>query len=208
MNLSNIIPSREEAESIFLWAYEKNPEPWAAHCRVVARAAETIALKSGLNPEKAYTLGLFHDIGYCFYQNRKASTCHIYSGYQLMMKKGYKDVARICLTHSFPYKDIKAYGGADMFCSEDEKLFVSSFLSEATYDDYDKLIQLCDCYGTAEGIISMEKRMMGVVMRAGFNELTVKKWERYFEIKDYFDEKCGMNVNNLFYDEIKTSVFG
>jgi len=208
MSLSGLFPSREEAETIFLWAYEKNPEPWAEHCKVVARAAEKIASKSGLNPEKAYILGLFHDIGYCFYKNGRGSTCHIYSGYRLMMEKGYTEIAKICLSHSFPLKDIRAYGGSDMNCSEDEKLFISSFLSEAIYDDYDKLIQLCDCYGTAQGIISMEKRMLDVVMRHGFNELTVKKWEMYFGIKDYFDKKCGMNINSLFYDEIKASIFG
>jgi len=63
-----------------------------------------------------------------------------------MMEKGYESAAKICLTHSFPaIRDINAYAGFDMYCNNDEKVFISSFLSEAVYDDYDKLIQLCDC---------------------------------------------------------------
>jgi len=207
IKLESSIPTRAEAEDIFAWAYEKNPEPWAKHCQTVARAAETIASKCGLNPETAYIMGLFHDIGYCFYKNGKGSTCHIYSGYKLMMEKGYEAVARICLTHSFPSKDFRAYGGSDMTCSEEEKSFISAFIAEVEYDDYDKLIQLCDCYGTAQGIVPVEKRLMNVVMRHGFNEFTVNVWESFLGIKEYFDAKCGTNINNLFCDEIKKSVF-
>ena len=29
-----------------------------------------------------------------------------------------------------------------------------------------------------------------------------------FELKEYFDKMCGMNIYNLFYDEIKTSILG
>jgi len=209
MSLNNLMPSREKAENILLWANEKNPGLWIGHCKATAIAAETIALKGGLDPEKAYILGLLHDIGYHGYENGKGTTCHIYFGYDLMMEKGYETVAKICLTHSFPaVQDINTYSGFDMYCSNDEKAFISSFLLETIYDDYDKLIQLCDCLGTPHGITTIEKRNVEGVMRKGFNVNTLKNWTSYFEQKDYFDEKCGINIYNLFYDEIKSSIFG
>jgi len=208
MNSNNLAPSREEAENIFLWAYEKNPEPWAKHCRAVARVAEEIALKSDLNPEKAYIFGLFHDIGYYAYESGKGSTCHIYFGYELMMEKGYETAAKICLTHSFPIQDFTTYSGSDMYCNDEQKTFITSFLSEAVYDDYDKLIMLSDCLGTAQGIVTMDKRNIDIVMRKGFNENTLKVWSAYYGLKDYFDKKCGMNIYNLFFNEIKNSTFG
>jgi HD superfamily phosphodiesterase len=105
MNINYKFPTKEEAENILLWAFDLNPGPWADHCRSVAKAAEIIALNCGLNPEKAYVFGLFHDIGYYGYKNGKGTTCHIYFGYQLMIDKGYEEIAKICLSHSFPIQD-------------------------------------------------------------------------------------------------------
>ena len=205
---NNQLPSRDEAETLFAWAVEQNPEPWAEHCKVVARTAETIAINSGLDADKAYILGLFHDIGYYNYRNGKGRTCHIFIGYELMMEKGYEAIARICLSHSFPLQDIKAYGGSDMNCTDEEIAFITAFLSETVYDDYDKLIQLCDTLGAAQGVCLLDKRMLNVVMRHGFKELTIKKWESYFALKDYFDKKCNENIYNLFRDEIIENIFG
>jgi len=95
-----------------------------------------------------------------------------------------------------------------MYCNNDEKTFISSFLSQAIYDDYDKLIQLCDCLGTVQGVTTIEKRIVEGVMRKGFNENTLKNWAAYFKQKDYFDKKCGINIYNLFYDEILSTIFG
>ena len=207
MAIKSLFPSREEAEKLFLWAYNKNPEPWAEHCRAVARAAEGIALKCNMNPEKAYILGLFHDVGYYGYKNGKGSTCHIYFGYELMMEKGHESIAKICLTHSFPIRDMTTYSGSDMYCNDEQKEFIALYLSNTVYDDYDRLIQLSDCLGTAQGIVTMDKRNMDVVLRKGFNENTLKVWSAYYDLKDYFDKKCGINIYNLFYDEIKSSIF-
>lgn len=57
---------------------------------------------------KAYVLGLLHDVG------RKFGRCqlkHVYAGWQYMLQLGYDEVARICLTHSFPVKQIGVYIG-------------------------------------------------------------------------------------------------
>ena len=201
-------PSKEKAEQILAWAHEQNPTPWASHCKNVATAAKTIASNCGMDANKAYVMGLLHDIGYHAYMDFKGKTCHIYLGYELMMDKGFTDVAKICLTHSFPYKDFRAYSGTDMNCTDDEKVFISAFLSETVYDDYDRLIQLCDCLGTAQGICIVEKRLIANVMKGTYNEFIFQNWCAYLELKSYFDKKCNMNINRLFYDEISADIFG
>jgi len=203
-----MFPSRNEAEKLFMQAAEQNPQPWVQHCRVSARVAETIAANCGMDANKAYILGLFHDIGYSEFWNGKGKTCHILIGYELMKSKEYDEIARICLTHSFAYQDIRAYSGSDMYCSDEEMEFISAFMTDVVFDDYDKLIQLCDCLGAASGVCLMEQRFVDVSMRHGFKELTLEKWKEYFALKDYFDKKCGVNVYGLFRDEIGITVFG
>ncbi len=94
-----MIPSREEAELILREAENCNPGPWGNHSRVAAHCAKEIAARcEGMDPDKAYILGLLHDIG------RKFGTRHlghVADGYTYMMSLGYDEAARVCLTHSF-----------------------------------------------------------------------------------------------------------
>ena len=96
----------------------------------------------------------------------------------------------------------------DYFLSERHKLWAIQFKSPK--EEFGDLIgiQLCDCLSGANGVIIMEKRMTDVVVRHGFNDFTVKKWASYFALKEYFDKLCETNIYNLFYDEIKTDIFG
>lgn len=207
MKSSFIYPSKENADKILLWASEQNPGPWIDHCKVAARIAETIAGRCGMETERAYVSGLMHDIGYYDYRNGKGRTCHIFTGYELMMERKWESIAKICLSHSFPFRNVKAYGGTDFNCNEEQLNQITTFLSETEYDDYDKLIQLCDTLGSAQGVCILEKRNLNVVMRSGFNEFTVKKWDSFFALKDYFDSKCDANIYTFFYEEIcKTSL--
>ena len=199
-----MLPNRKEAEQLLIWAHEQNPGPWADHSRVVARAAGTIAKQSGLDPEKAYLSGLLHDIGR--YEGVRGLH-HVYAGYELLNEKGFAEIAAICLSHSFPYQCIGAYSGGDWDCTEDELIVITSFLEKSEYNDYDKLIQLCDAVGDAEGVCMIEKRLVNVVRRYNFNEFTLKKWDSFFELKDYFDKLCSKNIYDLFYDEIRDVSF-
>ena len=199
-----MLPIRKEAEQLLIWAHEQNPGPWADHSRVVARAAETIAKKSGLDPERAYLSGLLHDIGR--YEGVRGLH-HVYAGYELLNEKGFVEIAIICLSHSFPYQHLGAYLGGEYDCSEEELAFISSFLEEAEYDDYDKLIQLCDAMGMAQGVCLIEKRLVDAIRRYSFNEFTLKKWDSFFELKGYFDKLCNKNIYHLFYDEIRDVSF-
>lgn len=82
-----------------------NPGLWVKHVKNVAYAAKIIAEHAGMNEEKAYVLGLLHDIGR---RTGIAQVRHIIDGYDYAISRGWDAVARICLTHSFPVKDVDA----------------------------------------------------------------------------------------------------
>ena len=59
-----MLPTREKAEMLLTEAEKCNPGAWGNHSRVVAHCAEKIAREcKDLDPDKAYILGLLHDIG-------------------------------------------------------------------------------------------------------------------------------------------------
>lgn len=198
------IPKIEEAEKLLSWAQGKNPGLWVKHSQVAARAAEEIAKQSGLDPKRAYISGLLHDIGR--YEGVRGLH-HIYAGYELLCKAGYPQTARICLSHSFPYQALGAYSGGDYDCTDEELSVITTFLDKEEYDDYDRLIQLCDSLGSADGVCLIEKRFVDVVRRYGFNDFTLKKWDSIFGLKEYFDKLCRKNIYDLFYDEIRMVSF-
>jgi putative nucleotidyltransferase with HDIG domain len=197
-------PSTAEAEALLAWGGKQNPGPWVDHCRAVARAAQAIAACCGMDAERAYVSGLLHDIGYSVYHK---GICHVYGGYALMTEKGYEAVAEICLSHSFNIQNIDVYSGANLTKNKDERAVISAYLTQARYNDNDKLIQLCDCIGSAQGVCLMEHRLTDVVLRHGFNLYTIDKWKAYLALKDYFDKKCGKNIYGLFRDEISEGIF-
>lgn len=184
-----LYPDKNTAEEILREAENCNPGSWGDHSRVVAMCAEKIARACGdMNAEKAYILGLLHDIGRKFGVKH---FCHIYDGYTYMMQLGYEDAARICLTHSFCLQKISDYIG-NFDVTEEQRKLVEKKLSEITYDDYDLLIQLCDSLGSAEGVVSMEERMKDVKRRYG--NYPQDKWERNLALRKYFEEKTGKDI--------------
>ena len=188
-------PSKEEADNLLKEAEQCNPGPWADHCRTAAMCAEKIALLcDGMDSEKAYVLGLLHDIGRKFGFKHLG---HVYDGYQYMRELGYKDVAKICLTHSFSAQDFQLYIGR-FDISEEQQEELKQALSMAVYDDYDRLIQLCDCLSGAECVMNMEERMANVKRRYG--KYPQEKWDANMGLKRYFEEKAGKDI----YEIVKT----
>ncbi|MCL2603324.1 MAG: HDIG domain-containing protein [Defluviitaleaceae bacterium] len=203
-------PSRGEAEALLAWGGKQNPGPWLDHCKNAARAAQAIAEQCGMDPERAYVSGLLHDIGYYANADGTGKNCHVYNGYALMMEKGCDAVAKICITHSFNIQDIRVYTGSNLTKDENELAVIRNCLIETVYDDYDRLIQLCDAICTADGVCTVERRLTEIILRQShraFNEYTIEKWKAYFALKGYFDEKCGMNIYNLFREEISKGIF-
>ncbi|MDR1587547.1 MAG: HD domain-containing protein [Treponema sp.] len=197
------MPNRSEAEKILLWAETKNPGKWIKHSFNVAKTAETIAKKCSLNNNSAYVLGLLHDIGR--YEG-KTNLRHIYTGYNFMREKGYNEIARVCLTHSFPYKNIASFVGVTD-CSKKEIEYLENELELVEYDDYDRLIQLCDALGSAEGICLLETRWIDIIRRYGVNKYFKEKIEKTYEIKKYFEKKCNGDIYELFKKEIIENIF-
>lgn len=125
-----MLPTRETAEQLLVWAHERNPGLWANHSKVVARAAETIANKCGFDTHRAYVSGLLHDIGR--YEG-VTELHHVYAGYELLIDKGYDLIGEICLSHSFPYQNIGEYFGKND-CSMEETQLIVSFLRTKSYN--------------------------------------------------------------------------
>lgn len=188
------IPSVIDAEKLLCEAEKLNPGLWVEHSRTAGFCAKNIAERcDNLDSDIAYVLALLHDIG-----RRKGimDMKHILSGYIFMLSEGYEDIARICLTHSFPYKNIKAYNGQND-CSEEETEFIQDFLEKTKYNDYDRLIQLCDAISLPDGPTYIEKRLVDVVLRCGFNDYTIPKWKAFFELKEYFDNKTQTDIYSI-----------
>jgi len=191
------IPSLEQAEAYVREAEQMNPGPWVAHSRYVAQAASAIARRCPpMNADVAYTLGLLHDIG-----RREGVTAqhHIYAGYVFMLEQGWPDVARVCLTHSFSARTPAAKSGS-WDCNEQETRVVDEFIQNTEFDDYDKLIILCDAISTSTGYWLMEKRMVDVVIRYGaafLNEYTPAKWKGYLDIQKEFEQRMGCSIYSL-----------
>jgi hypothetical protein len=194
MILKNNLPSSAEAAAILAGAERLNPGAWVRHSEYAAQAAKLIAENCiGLNAEKAYILGLLHDIGRRFGATQMR---HCLDGYTFMTEYGFDAAAKICLTHSFQTKNIKeAFGIWD--CSDSEYDFIVNYLSAAVYDDYDKLIQLCDTLALPSGFVLIEKRMVDVALRHGVLEDILPKWKATFEIKEYFEGLIGRSIYSI-----------
>ena len=188
------VPSLEEAKIILEEGSKLNPGPWVDHSLNTGKAAQLIAREDkDLDENTALVLGMLHDIGRRY---GVTSMRHSIDGYKFATEKGYDLWARICITHSFPVKNINAvFGKWD--CSEAEYKFVKEYLDNIEISTYDKLIQMCDALALPTGYCLMEKRMLDVAMRHGVNEYTIEKWKATFEIQKYFEERIGKSIYSV-----------
>ncbi len=184
-----MLPTREEAERLLKEAESCNPGPWGNHSRVVAHCAECIASACGdMDADKAYIVGLLHDIGRKFGGRHMG---HVSDGYSYMMSLGYDEVAQICLTHSFNSQSTDEYIG-NFDTTEDELKMIQDALKVAVMDEYDRLIQLCDSLAGAEGVLDIEERILDVKNRYG--SYPQAKWDSNLRLKQHFEEKAGDNI--------------
>jgi putative nucleotidyltransferase with HDIG domain len=184
-------PDRETAEALLKEGEALNPGPWGNHSRYVALCAEKIAAACGMDGEKAYVLGLLHDIGR---REGVKHLGHVYDGWVYLNRQGYPDAARICLTHSFNTGRLEDYIGR-FDISEDRQRTLRAALDACEFDDYDRLIQLCDAMAGPEGVMGLEKRMGDV--KARYGRYPQEKWDKNFSLKAYFGRKCGCDIDAL-----------
>ena len=186
-----VIPSRAEAERLLEEGLSRNPGKWGDHCRNAARSAEAIGTAAGLDPERCYVSGLLHDIGRQF---GNVQLGHVYYGWKYMNELGYPAIARVCLTHSFALQEKRGYGGAfDLSDEEIEEMFEA--LSAIEYDDYDRLIQLCDNISGASGIMRMEDRLADIMSR--YPAYPEDKKGLTMNLIGYFEKKTGRDIYDL-----------
>lgn len=188
------IPSRQQAQALLAESAALNPGPWEAHSRYVALGARLIASECAqLDPERAYIVGLLHDIGRRF---GVTGMRHVLDGYQFLLGQGYAGAGRICMTHSYPIKD-NPQGATQWDGSQQEWRLVQDYLASIQYDDYDLLIQLCDGLALPSGFCLLEKRLVDVTMRYGFRDQTIQRWQAFMEIKAYFERKINGPIYRL-----------
>ena len=84
--------------------------------------------------------------------------------------------------------------------------FVRQFIKETEYDDYDRLVQLADYMYGAHGVTTLERRFCSVLARYDLAKPRRDLMGAY-ELKRYFDEKCGVDVYELFRAEIAEAPF-
>jgi len=193
-SLTRGYPDWETAERELNIASGMNPGPWIEHSRFAAQACQLIAARvPGMDAEKAYVLGLLHDIG------RRAGVLqerHMLEGYRFCMDRGWHDQARVCISHSLMIKDVaSSIGNWDM--SDEDYRFMEMFVRETGYDDYDRLVQLCDSLAVHSGFCLLEKRFVDVAMRYGVSENLVPRWKATFAIQREFERRAGCSVYDL-----------
>ena len=196
-----MLPTAEEAMRELKLAEELNPGPWVGHSVNVGIAARMIAEKiPSMDPEKAYILGLLHDIG------RRVGIVdiptHICEGYKYCMEKGWDEAARICMTHSYlRMRDEFGYEPE----TEQEKA-IKAYIMNCEADDYDRLIQLCDSLAVDYGFVILEKRFVDVTRRYGIMEDYIRGWEAAFAIKEAFEKEMGCSVYDVLPDIGRTTL--
>ena len=134
-----------------------------------------------------------HDIGrYAGVSSER----HLIDGYRYCMGRGWEKAAQICISHAFMIQDIATSIG-EFDVSDEDYLFMKEFVANAVYDDYDRLVQLCDALAMPSGFCLLEKRFVDVTMRYGVHPATIDRWKKILEIKERFEDQIGCSIYAL-----------
>ncbi|GAA0122423.1 hypothetical protein [uncultured Clostridium sp.] len=104
----------------------------------------------------------------------------------------------------FPYKNINIVLD-ECDSTEENFCFLKEYLEEVEFNDYDKLIQLCDAPALPSGFCLLQKRMVDVVLRHGVNEFIISKWQAILILKEYFEEKMNKPIYNALLDVVENT---
>ena len=120
----------------------------------------------------------------------------LFRSYRYCMEREWEKAAQICISHSFMIQDINtSIGKFDI--SDDDYLFMKKFIADAVYDDYDRLVQLCDALAMPTGFCLLEKRFVDVTIRYGIHPATIDRWKKTLEIKALFEKEIGCSIYTL-----------
>jgi len=172
-------------------------DKWIYHSICVGNSASVIADALSLDIELAKTLGYIHDIGKSF----DDFPSHVINGYNYLKELGYDDeYCNICLTHSYLNNDVLCTAGG----IPDNIPFRTEFIKNHQYTEYEKIINLCDLMCT-NVVNTVDKRLIDIMIRRGAYENTQYHVIETYKLKQYFDDKLGYNVYDLF-PEIKDNL--
>lgn len=177
---------------------------WIEHQICVGNTAGKIAKSLGLDEDKEKALGYIHDIGKRYGIKERGALVHGYKGYEYLKELGYdEEYAGICILHSYLNNDINCL--ADITDKNGlEYEFQKNYVENHKYTDEEKIINLCDLMCTNK-VLTMEKRLIDLLVRHGVFETTQYHIKEALKLKQYFDNKLGYNLYNLF-PEIKENL--
>jgi len=188
------IPTRIQAEAYLEEAAQMNPGFWVEHSRYAAKAAHAIAQHlPEMDVEAAYILALLHDIGR---REGVFDLLHCLHGYRFMLAEGYPDVARVCITHSYPNSDM-FNREANWDGTPEELSWVQGYIRSIEMNDYDRLVQVCDAVSVSTGYWLIEKRIVDVGLRRGLHPHSTADWRTFLQIRADFETRLGCSVYAL-----------
>lgn len=82
---------------------------------------------------------------------------------------------------------------------------MEQFISNHNYNDYDKLIILCDSLALPDRLCILEQRFVDTSIRYGVFPFTVLRWTATYELKKYFEFKMDCSLYDIL-PEIKESI--
>ncbi len=204
------INSKEARELLEKERKNQTDDRWINHSICVGNTAGRIAKALqdkgiDVDVDKAITLGYIHDIGKKFNEHGGVFP-HAINGYNYIKELEYdEEYAGICIKHSFLNNDIDCISNDR---DETDKTnpnynFVKDYIS-SKYTIEEKIINLCDLMCTTK-ILTVEKRMIDLLLRHGVFEKTHYHIEETMKLKEYFDNLLGFNLYDLF-PEIKENL--
>jgi len=150
-----------------------NTSAWINHCYYVGECCSNLANIIGLDPDKARTYGLLHDVG----RKKSFSFDHVIYGFEYLISVGYTAEAIGCLTHSFVNggrcsnneKAIEGFyldkNGNANFKDDVNKDDVALFLEQYQYNEYDILLNISDLMAVNKGVVSPYDRIQDIATR-------------------------------------------
>ena len=197
-----IIVTRNNSASPFTAEQEQT---FRAHCSAVADIAQTIAAHCGLDRNKAWVIGLLHDCGR-IKDEPNENVFHGLVGWHYMQKKGFPELARYSLTHTFYDKDFNMDNYPQ---NKNDLMTCKKLLENIEYDDYDRLLQLADLCNNMGKSCTLEYRMESISKRYKIPYLNVLSvFKTANRIKAYFDAKCGQDIYRLLGIKNETTIPG
>lgn len=175
-------------------------DTWIDHCICVGDTAAIIAKELGMDEDKVRAMGYVHDIGKRYGYSAKIH--HSVTGYEYLLEQGIdEEFACVCLTHSFLDNTVVCEAAGVLNENMEKFDFLCDYVGSHEYDDYDRLINLCDLMCTRR-MVGIEKRIVDLLLRYGVFPNTVNNLKATLKLKNYFDDLLGYNLYKLFPEEV------